>query len=435
MNPVEPKGHGPSHHDPLPLKGDPQRFPALMLVDPNQRLTRLRKTVPFLILAALAWVSFMPWQQSVGGRGRVIAFDPLERRVNVEARVSGSVRVSHLVEGRRVKAGDVLIELEDNDPNFQANLARQRADAGRRRASLAARTNEMAQQIRQLEASMEAGLAAARERIRAAEIAAQTAQLRFERIRDLFQDRRGLASEQDYELAILSQKSTAADLASARANLSLQEATYGASIASTRGLLGSAEADLAAADQQIASLDIQMAQASRQTVVSPRDGFIFSVQATPGTYLRPGSPICVVIPETESRMVELWLDGNNMPLAVARQVDADGKVVKPGSDVRIQFEGWPAVAIVGPFRAPRGTFGGEVVLVDATDNGKGLFRVVVAPRPDQVQEGGRTVPENWPDSNILRQGVRAQGWVLANQVPLWYELWRLINGFPPEPKS
>jgi hypothetical protein len=169
-------------------------------------------------------------------------------------------------------------------------------------------------------------------------------------------------------------------------------------------------------------------------VVSPRDGFIFSVQATPGTYLRPGSPICVVIPETESRMVELWLEGNNMPLAVPRQTDAEGKTVAPGSDVRIQFEGWPAVAIVGPFRAPRGTFGGEVVLVDATDNGKGMFRVVAAPKPDLVSDGTREAPENWPDPTILRQGVRAQGWVLARQVPFWYEVWRLINGFPPEPK-
>jgi hypothetical protein len=35
---------------------------------------------------------------------------------------------------------------------------------------------------------------------------------------------------------------------------------------------------------------------------------------------------------------------------------------------------------------------------------------------------------------VLRQGVRAQGWILANQVPLWYEIWRLINGFPVEPQ-
>jgi multidrug resistance efflux pump len=431
------EGHptGGGHHDPLPLRGDPARFPALLLVDPNQRISTFRRFFPAAVLAALLAVAFMPWQQSAGGKGRVIAFDPLERRVNVEARVSGAVRVSHLVEGRRVKAGDVLIELEDNDPNLLANLARQRADAGRRRTSLASRTNELAQQVRQQELSLEAAMAAARERIRASEIAAQTAQLRFERIRDLFQDRRGLASEQEYELAILSQKSTAADLASARANLSLQEATIGGAISGSRSLRDSAEAELAAADQLLASLDIQLAQASRQTVVSPRDGFIFSVQATPGTYLRPGSPICVVIPETESRMVELWLEGNNMPLAVPRKTDAEGKTVAPGSDVRIQFEGWPAVAIVGPFRAPRGTFGGEVVLVDATDNGKGMFRVVVAPKPDLVSDGTREVPENWPDPTILRQGVRAQGWVLARQVPFWYEVWRLINGFPPEPKS
>lgn len=418
----------------LPLQGDAARFPALLLVEPTQKLTFLRRVFPFAVIAALVAVAFMPWQQSAIGSGRVIAFDPLERRINVEARVSGVVRVSNLIEGRRVKAGDVLIELEDNDPNLRANLARQREDAGRRRASLASRTNELSVQIRQQELSLEAALAAARERIRAAEIAAETAQLRFQRIRDLFQDRRGLASEQEYELSILSQKSTAADLASARANLSLQEATVGAAIAGTRSLRDSAEAELASADQLITSIDIQLAQAARQTVVAPRGGYIFSVQATPGTYLRPGSPICVVIPETENRMVELWVDGNNMPLARPRRFDASGKMDFPGSDVRIQFEGWPAVAIVGPYRAPRGTFGGEVVLVDATDNGKGKFRVVVAPKPDVTTENGKQEIEHWPDPAVLRQGVRAQGWILANQVPLWYEIWRLINGFPVEPQ-
>lgn len=425
----------PDLSEALPLQGDATRFPALLLVEPTQKLTILRRVFPFAVILGLVGVAFMPWQQSASGTGRVIAFDPLERRINVEARVSGVVRLSNLLEGRRVKLGDVLIELEDNDPNLQANLARQRADASRRRTSLASRTNELSLQVRQQELSLEAALVAARERIRASEIAAETAQLRFERIRDLFKDRRGLASEQEYELAILSQKSTAADLASARANLSVQEATLGAAIAATRSLRDTAEAEVAAADQLLTSLDIQIAQAARQTVVAPRNGFIFSVQATPGTYLRPGSPICVVIPETENRMVELWVDGNNMPLATPRRSDASGKVASPGSDVRIQFEGWPAVAIMGPFRAPRGTFGGEVILVDATDNGKGMFRVVVAPKPDIVKEGDHVITEHWPDATVLRQGVRAQGWVLANQVPFWYEVWRLVNGFPVEPKQ
>jgi multidrug resistance efflux pump len=417
----------------LDLHDDRSGLPAMLLVEDRRRLGPLRRLIPLGVVLALGFVAFMPWQQSVSGMGRVIAFDPLDRRVNVEARVPGVVRKSNIVEGQRVRAGDVLVELEDNDPNLLVNLRRQREDAGRRRGSLASRTNELTSQVRQQELSLQAALVAARERINAADISARIAQLRYDRIRDLFMDNRGLASQQELELAELSQKSTAADLASARANLALQEATLTGAIANTRSLRDSAEAELAAADQLITALDIQVAQASRQVVVAPRDGIVFSVQATPGSYLVPRAPICVIIPETESRMIELWLDGNDMPLATPRETGADGVVLRPGSDVRVQFEGWPAVAIIGPFRAPRGTFGGEVVFVDATDNGKGRFRVVVAPKPDTVMLDGKPQPEDWPDRAVLRQGVRAQGWVLSAQVPLWYEAWRRVNGFPATP--
>jgi hypothetical protein len=60
--------------------------------------------------------------------------------------------------------------------------------------------------------------------------------------------------------------------------------------------------------------------------------------------------------------------------------------------------------------------------VDATDDGKGQFRILVQPDPDD---------EPWPSRQFLRQGVRTNGWVLLNVVPLWYELWRQFNGFPP----
>ncbi|MCW5558925.1 MAG: HlyD family efflux transporter periplasmic adaptor subunit [Verrucomicrobiae bacterium] len=419
--------------DALPLQGDPDHLPSMLLVDPARRLDAVHRWLPLVILAALGLAAFMPWQQSVSGTGRVIAYDPLDRRVNVEARVSGVVRTSRIVEGQRVKAGEVLITLEDNDPNLLENLQAQLADARRRRQSLASRTNEVAAQVRQHEASLQAAMAAARERINASQIAAETAELRFNRFRELFENKRGLVSQQEYELAVLSQKSSAAELAAARANLSLQEATIGGAIANARSLRDSAEAELAAADQQIGALTIQINQTRRMAVEAPRDGIVLSVQATPGTYLRPGSPICVIIPETDSRMVELWLDGNDMPLARARQTAPSGGILTPGSDVRLQFEGWPAVAILGPFRAPRGTFGGEVVFVDPTDNGRGKFRVVVAPNPDEVLVDGQTELERWPDGGVLRQGVRANGWVLAAQVPFWYETWRRLNGFPASP--
>ena len=76
---------------------------------------------------------------------------------------------------------------------------------------------------------------------------------------------------------------------------------------------------------------------------------------------------------------------------------------------------WPSVAV--------GTFGGTVVNVDATSNAKGQFRLLVLPDTQDGQE--------WPQERYLRQGVRANGWVLLNQVRLGYELWRQMNGFPP----
>ncbi|MCA9008078.1 MAG: toxin secretion protein, partial [Planctomycetaceae bacterium] len=90
--------------------------------------------------------------------------------------------------------------------------------------------------------------------------------------------------------------------------------------------------------------------------------------------------------------------------------------------VRLQFEGWPAVQFSGWPSVAVGTFGGEVVSVDAIDNGLGKFRILIRPDPDD---------NPWPQDRFLRQGVRANAWVLLNQVPLWYEVWRKLNGFPP----
>ena len=86
-----------------------------------------------------------------------------------------------------------------------------------------------------------------------------------------------------------------------------------------------------------------------------------------------------------------------------------------------QFEGWPAVQFSGWPSVAVGTFGGTVALVDATDDGQGQFRILVVPAPG----------ETWPDARFLRQGSRANGWVLLDTVPLGWELWRQFNGFPP----
>jgi hypothetical protein len=100
----------------------------------------------------------------------------------------------------------------------------------------------------------------------------------------------------------------------------------------------------------------------------------------------------------------------------------------------LQFEGWPAVQFVGWPSVAVGTFGGKINRIFPTDDGQGSFKVVVTPDNHFAREDG------WPDDSYLRQGVRANGWVLLRRVPLGYEVWRQLNGFPPtvakdEPKE
>ena len=165
---------------------------------------------------------------------------------------------------------------------------------------------------------------------------------------------------------------------------------------------------------------------------APRDGRILKVVATDGTYLKPGQLICTVIPKTDSRFVELWLDGNDIALVKAR-TEENGKST-PGSPVRLAFEGWPSVQMMGWPQLSVGTFGGEVIFIDSTDDGEGRFRVVVGPTTDGVDrydfQGKRQV--GWPDKERwLRQGTLTQAWMMLEEVPLWMEVWRQMNGFPP----
>jgi membrane fusion protein, adhesin transport system len=65
--------------------------------------------------------------------------------------------------------------------------------------------------------------------------------------------------------------------------------------------------------------------------------------------------------------------------------------------------------------------GGEVAAIDPTDDGTGKFRIQVQPSSE----------DEWPSGRFLRQGVRANGWVMLSRVRLGYEIWRQLNGFPP----
>ena len=407
-------------------------FSALDHTASSRRLRQLTFVSAALCLIALIALIMLPWRQFVSGSGRVIAYNPLERSLTIEAPLPGKVHRSFVVEGQQVQEGDPLFEIVDNDPNLLANILQQRDSASARRDAAKTRVESLALQIGEQERALPLAMEAAKTRLSAARFAADTARLQFDRFKALHADKRGLVSQRDFELTTLERDRTEAELQRSQAELERTPVDLRAAIQGIIAQRDSARADLASAEQSLTGLEIQISQTRMQKVTSPRAGIVFRLQSTEGTFLRAGSPLCTLIAQTDKPMVEAWLHGQDMPLVTARETGPKGQILREGSPVRLQFEGWPALQMIGWPSLARGTFGGEVVLVDPTDNGKGKFRILVAEKQDVVQgQDGQATSVPWPGSRWLRQGVRANGWVLLQRVPLWFEVWRQLNGFPP----
>ncbi len=170
--------------------------------------------------------------------------------------------------------------------------------------------------------------------------------------------------------------------------------------------------ELAQATIDKVNIDVRIARQTTQLLKAQTSGIIYKrLSGQESVVVKEGDVLAQIIPNTQSRAVELWIDGNDIPF------------VRVNQKARLQFEGWPAIQFRGWPEIAVGTFGGVVSFIDPTDNGQGLFRAVIIPN------------ESWPDTLYLRQGVRVHGWVQLGEVPLWYELWRQFNGFPPESQN
>ena len=415
----------------------PYRAPASLAMVRSPRAARtLAWVFASLFAAVLAGLFLLPWQQTSAGRGRVVAYAPLERQQVIDAPIEGRPTRFFVREGSHVRAGEPLVEISDNDPEILQRLRQERDAVVARLEAARSRADSVDERVTQLTRSRDNALSAAerrvqmaRDRARAAaqsvevgEAGLRTATLNVERQRALAEQ--GIASSRTRELAELDLARAETELARARANLSAARAeeqavaadlvrvgTDGfASIADSRASRAAAQAEVASSNAELARIDVRLARQATQRVLAPRDGTVLRLMAGTGAeMLKAGDPLVVFVPDTEARAVELWVDGNDVPL------------LREGRHVRVQFEGWPALQFSGWPSVAVGTFGGRIAVIDAVDDGRGKFRVLVVP------EGG----EPWPSGRYLRQGVRAHGWILLNRVSLAYELWRQFNGFPP----
>ena len=408
----------------------------LEVPSPQRAGTVAKLLVTVFVLFAVAAL-FAPWTQNIRGRGRVVAYSPDQRQQPIEATISGRVSQWYVQEGSRVAKGDPIVQLEDNDPRILDRLGTQRTAVELQRAAQSQRLETLGSRIESLRRSQSAEInaaessvaiakqdvAAAQQALTAALAELETNEVNLERQEDLRRD--GLASQRELELAELAARQSRAKVASTRAmvkaannKLAQSRAALERVVAATEAELENAAAGLRSAETEVAStnaslarLEVDIARQEAQVIVAPIDGTILRVVGRlGGEQVTRGEVLAVLVPETEDRAVELYVDGN------------DAALITPGREVRLQFEGWPAVQFSGWPSVAVGTFGGLVAFVDPADDGRGDFRIVVVPDPE---EG------SWPAASYLRQGVLAKGWVLLNQVRLGFEVWRQFNGFPP----
>lgn len=246
----------------------------------------------------------------------------------------------------------------------------------------------------QLVVRLQLQLDAARRKIDASQEAVTTAQIDYQRQQDLFAE--GLASQLAFE----------------QARIKVQQMTV--SLEEARSEFNQAETALSRQGSQL--------------VVAPRNGTIIHVEAgDTATIVNAGQPLATFMPADTERAVEIMIDGRDIGL------------VHPGRQVRLQFEGWPAFQFSGRPDLAVGTFRGEVVFVEPSARLDGRFRVLVKEPSgsedcleSKVVNGIPRMGEcGWPPESFVRLGATVRGWILLETVPLGFELWRLLNSFPP----
>jgi len=408
-----------------------------------------RLTVVALV-GGVASLLLAPWQQNVAGSGRVVALDPLERPQTIEATIDGQVVEWYVKEGSHVEQGAPLVKIQDNDPELMnrlqasVNAAADKVKSARDKIGVyhdqialytSARDLQISIAQNQLEIANQK-LRSDQEQVAATEAARLFAEQVYDRKTALFEKK--LVSQQDVESETQKLAKARTDEAKARADLigsqrevevkrdyiGYARADAEAKIRESSAKLREAEGDVATSQESVLKAERDLARFETQVIVAPRSGKVVRLlasQGAKGRQVKSGDALLEFVPDGTSRAVEIWINGNDVPW------------VSAGRNVRLQFEGWPAVQFTAGWpSAAMGTFGGEVLLVDATDDGSGRFRVLVVPSEDPNEPpwpGGEAHPDDV--RRELRQGVRVNGWILLNRVSLGYELWRQLNGFPP----
>ena len=385
----------------------------------------------------------MPWTQNISSIGSVTTLSPENRPQTITSRIAGRIEKWYIKEGDFVQKNDTIAfisEIKDEyvDPQL---ISRSESIIKAKETTLESYESKISAVNSQIDAlnkalllKMQQGrnkLIQARIKVATDSIESQTslnnfkvAEEQLKRYEELVS--KGVISKTDLENRRVKvqdalAKKTSADnkfmstkneLLNAEIELNSIQQDYQEKLMKAESDKFSALSLLYEGEGSLTKLQNQLANYSMRRgfyyVLAPQDGYIAktSMQGI-GEILKEGAPLCNIVPLQNEQAVELYINPVDLPL------------IKKGQTVQLQFDGWPAFVFSGWPGISYGTYSAEIVAYDRVLSENGKFRILA-----------KNSGEKWPDAIQVGGGVR--GFALLNNVPLFYELWRTVNGFPPE---
>ncbi len=389
---------------------------------------------------------FLPWTQNIRTKGYVSTLNPYDKPQNIQAVIDGKISQWYAREGDQVSIGDTIVVLtevksEYFDPNLLDNTTIQQEAKEKSAKAYARKSEYLRTQLKAYRFNLDAKINELNIKKQQLDIETQSQQLELEaantyaenatkqlaRMEIMFE--KGIKSLTDLETKKLSKREAEAKKLSIQNKLKKVEndqrtliqgieqakTNYDQKVAKTESEIQSTDSyrfSLLGETNKLQSKFNEISERQNAFVItSPINGRLTKVLKNGiGEIVKAQEKIATIVPTEYQKAVELYVEPYDMPL------------IKEGKSVRMQFDGWPAVVFSGWPNNSFGTFNGEVFAVDNDISENGKYRILVIEETD--------TDKAWPE--LIRIGSGVQGLLLLNEVKIYYELWRQLNGFPPD---
>ena len=417
---------------------------SLVTTLPNKESRKRLKILGWMIVVFFLML-FLPWTQNIRSKGLVTALRPDQRPQTIHSIIAGRIEKWYVAEGDYVAAGDTILRISEIKDEFFDSLllprTQQQVDAKTSAAeSYGEKVGALENQISALEQNNILKLQQARNNLKIAELKVQSdsmelvqAKVNFDigkyqldRAEQLLKE--GLISVtalegrrlkfQEVQAKLIGTEnkflSSKNEFITSRIDLSAIDNEFKDKVAKAKSDMYTAMSSQFDAEATVTKLENQYSNYAQRFqyryILAPQNGYIAkAIQVGIGETIKEGAEIVNIVPADAELAVEMYVEPVDLPL------------IQPGNKVRFIFDGWPAIVFSGWPQLSNGTFGGVVIAIDQFAGPTNQYRVLVTEDPEE---------EGWPD--LLRMGSGAEGIALFNDVPVWYEIWRQLNGFPAD---